>query len=137
MTDIQTLTRFRLEQARETLRDAEKMLLGDFSQRSIVNRAYYTMFYAVLALHLRFETPLRTSKHAGVIAFFDTMFVRTGKLDARFSRMLHGIFELRQEGDYKVRETISEADAGDAVRKATELLQAVEALIRHADESKT
>lgn len=137
MTDIQTLTRYRLEEARETLRDAEKMLVGDFSRRSVVNRAYYAMFYAVLALHLRYETPLRTSKHTGVIALFDKAFVRTGKLDVRYSRMLHGIFELRQEGDYKVRETVSETDAGDAVRKASELLHAVEMLVRQADTSTT
>jgi uncharacterized protein (UPF0332 family) len=44
MTDLETLFVYRFKQAEETLLDAERMLQGNFSPRSITNRAYYSMF---------------------------------------------------------------------------------------------
>lgn len=122
MTDLETLARYRLQEAEETLRDAEQMLAGEISPRSVVNRAYYVMFYAVLALHLRFVTGLKTSKHAGVISLFDKEFVQSGRMDRKFSRMLHGIFELRIEGDYKEQTAVTTNAAEEAVRQAREFL---------------
>jgi len=52
MTDKQTLLAFRLKQAEETLTDAEKMLQSGLSTRSIINRAYYAVFYSILAIFL-------------------------------------------------------------------------------------
>ena len=65
MTDRETLFRYRLEQAEETLADARMMLAGGGSARSVVNRCYYAMFYGVLALFIQFNTPHKTSKHSG------------------------------------------------------------------------
>jgi len=48
--EIQILTQYRLEQARTALNDARFLLEGRRSPQSIVNRAYYAMFYAALAL---------------------------------------------------------------------------------------
>lgn len=48
--DIITLIKYRLEQAQTSLEDAEYLLKGNRSTQSIVNRAYYAMFYATLAL---------------------------------------------------------------------------------------
>lgn len=129
MTDLEALSHYRIGEAEETLRDAEKMLAGDFSRRSVVNRSYYVMFYAVLALHLRFGTKLRTSKHAGVISLFDSEFVRPGRMDVKFSRMLHGIFELRLEGDYKEHTAIDLESAETSVRQAREFLVEVKKLL--------
>lgn len=41
---------YRLKQAAESLEEAEFLMSGRKSPRSIINRAYYAMFYAVLAL---------------------------------------------------------------------------------------
>jgi hypothetical protein len=43
------LVRYRMDQAYETLREAE-ILLGESALRGAVNRAYYAMFYALLDL---------------------------------------------------------------------------------------
>jgi uncharacterized protein (UPF0332 family) len=48
MTDRESLVAFRMKEAGETLSDAEQMLQNGLSPRSITNRAYYAMFYAVL-----------------------------------------------------------------------------------------
>lgn len=49
MRDKEVLFNYRLREAEETLEDAEKMLQGNITPRSIVNRIYYSMFYALLA----------------------------------------------------------------------------------------
>ncbi len=48
--EIISLIKYRLEQAQTALEDARFLLEGDRSPQSIVNRAYYAMFYAALAL---------------------------------------------------------------------------------------
>ncbi len=81
MTDKQALLAYRLKQAEETLADAEKMLQNNLSPRSIINRAYYSIFCSVLALFLQSDITLKTSKHSGVIAIFDKEFVHTGRIE--------------------------------------------------------
>jgi len=39
-----------MEQAKTALDDAQFLFKGDRSPQSVVNRAYYAMFYAALAL---------------------------------------------------------------------------------------
>jgi uncharacterized protein (UPF0332 family) len=50
MTDMEALFAYRINEAEETLEDARKMPAGGGSARSVVNRAYYSMFYAAIAL---------------------------------------------------------------------------------------
>ncbi len=64
MTDLQTLFAYRLAEAEETLSDAHTMLENGVSARSIVNRAYYAMFYSVIALLLVRKVEHKTSKHS-------------------------------------------------------------------------
>lgn len=71
--DVLVLVRYRLEQANEALADAKFLLAGQRGSRSIVNRAYYVMFYAVLALLQSVgEVP---SRHSSAIGIFDREFV--------------------------------------------------------------
>lgn len=48
--EIDQLITYRLEQAEVSLEDARFLLNGNRSPQSIVNRSYYAMFYASLAL---------------------------------------------------------------------------------------
>jgi len=82
MTDIQALIKYRLNQAEETLSEAQRMLNEKFSVRTIINRAYYSMFYGLLALFLATGIRLRTSKHSGLISIFDKEFVKFNEEDA-------------------------------------------------------
>jgi len=129
MTDRETLFRYRLSQAEETLADARMMLAGGAGPRSIVNRCYYAMFYGVLALLLHQNIEHTTSKHSGIISIFDRAFVHTGKLDREYSRMLHRVFDSRQEADYKEFIEISAEDAAHWLRVAEEFMQGIKALM--------
>jgi len=44
------LADYRLRQAKESLEEARYLLSGEKSLRSVANRIYYGMFYAVLVL---------------------------------------------------------------------------------------
>lgn len=70
----QELIAYRLTRARETLKDAHLLAQAGGSLGSIINRAYYVMFYAVLAL-LTSERK-GSSKHSGAIALFDQLFIK-------------------------------------------------------------
>jgi uncharacterized protein len=93
------LAQYRLQQAAESLEEARYLLTGGKSLRSVVNRIYYGMFYAVLAL-LIYE-PYTSSKHTGVIAFFNQRFVKGKVFTESMGRSINKAFELRQRGDYR------------------------------------
>ena len=128
MTDRETIFGYRMRQTEETLSEAVRMLEAGFSPRSIVNRSYYAMFYAVLALFIHSNTPHKTSKHSGVIGILNKEFIHTGKLDARFAQMLYGLFDQRMESDYRDFAEVSEEDARNAVLAAQEFVTAIKAL---------
>ncbi len=129
MTDRDSLLAYRLKEAEETLADAEWMLQNGLSPRSITNRAYYAMFYAILSLFLKAGIKAKTSKHAGVISVFDKEFIHAGKLDVRYSKTLHKIFEARQTIDYKELAEVSVEEASDHVKYAREFVDAVKKAI--------
>ena len=98
--EIEILVKYRIEQAREALDDAKYLIDGKRSSQSIVNRAYYAMFYAALALLQSIsKTP---SKHSGVISIFDKEFVMKGIFEKELSKDFHKAFEMRQKTDYQV-----------------------------------
>jgi len=84
--------------------------------RPSVNRAYYAMFYAVLAL-LTLEKK-ETSKHGGAIALFDRNFVKKGIFAKDFSRLLHDAFDLRQRSDYAALYRVSMNEAEKTLENA-------------------
>lgn len=129
MIDRDVLFSYRLMQAEETLQDAQRMLEGNFTPRSITNRAYYSLFYAVLALFLKANVDIKTSKHSGVIAIFDKEFIRTGKIDKHFSIIIHKLFNLRQKGDYKELVVLSIEEAEEYVKLAGEFLTGIKDFI--------
>jgi uncharacterized protein (UPF0332 family) len=129
MTDRETLLRYRISQAEETLADAEAMKKAGLSTRSIVNRAYYSMFYAVLGLFLKTDLVVKTSKHSGIISMFDQAFTLSGKIDRDFSKSLHKMFNLRQVADYKELVEVSSEDAEDALKQAADFVKEIKRVI--------
>ena len=68
------LALYRLQQADESIQEATLLRNSGSSGRSVMNRIYYAMFYAILAI-LVFE-PFSSSKHTGVISYFNREFSR-------------------------------------------------------------
>jgi uncharacterized protein (UPF0332 family) len=114
--EIFELVKYRLQQAETALEDGRFLLEGGRSPQSIVNRAYYAMFYAALALLQKIgKVP---SKHTGVISLFDTEFVVQRIFPKELSKDFHKAFELRQVFDYRVLETSTPEKAGELLQRA-------------------
>jgi uncharacterized protein (UPF0332 family) len=122
--DRQQLIDYRMERARETLSDARILLEQDGSPGSIINRAYYAMFYVVLALLT--TQGKGSSKHSGVISLFDQLFIKTGKLPKDFSKAIHKAFDLRQIGDYRELIDLNQEQAIEVLNAADQFLKAVQ-----------
>jgi uncharacterized protein (UPF0332 family) len=91
------LINYRREKAKETLADV-KLMFGQVSLFTTVNRIYYSVFYIVLALLL--TKNLYSSKHSGVRSIFNKEFIKTGIIKEEFGKFFNTIFEFRQKGDY-------------------------------------
>ena len=122
--EIQILIKYRLEQAQTALDDAKYMIDGNRSPQSIVNRSYYAMFYAVLALLQKISKV--PSKHSGVINLFDKEFVKKGIFEKDLSKDFHKAFELRQTVDYKIIKPITSDRAEEIWNKAFLFVQKLE-----------
>ncbi len=133
--EIEILIKHRLEQAQEALDDAKYLIDGNRSPQSIINRSYYAMFYAALALLQKISKA--PSKHSGVISLFDKEFVMGGIFEKELSKDFHKAFELRQSTDYKIIKPISTDKANEIWQKAVNFVQTVEHyLIREINNSK-
>ena len=124
------LARFRLKQAEESIDEAAFLLQGQKSPRSVINRAYYAMFYAVLGL-LIFE-PYTSSKHSGVLGYFNKRFVKQGLFPEELGRIINKAFELRQRGDYREYAELSYEQAGPFVEQSKVFVERVKDYLEKA-----
>jgi len=113
----------RLRQATESLEEARYLFDGGKSLRSVANRVYYGMFYAVLAL-LIYE-PYSSSKHSGVLSYFNKRFVKGGLFSESMGRSLNEAFELRQRGDYREYFEFTRDQVEPLLDKAAEFVASV------------
>ncbi len=118
------LVQYRLDLAQDMLRDARVLKENGGSPVSIVNRAYYAVFYAALALLV--TANVEPSKHAGVLAKFDELFVRQGIFPKEMSRILHHAFDMRQAGDYQKSKVITKEQASDVLASAEEFVTKIQ-----------
>jgi len=129
----ETLINYRLQQAKETIEEIDKMIESKFSGRSIINRTYYAMFYAISALFIKYNINLNTSKHTGIITIFDKEFIKTGIISIEYSKKLHKIFNLRLEGDYKEFAKISMDEVIEYANVSKEFVEMVEKMVGNTD----
>ncbi len=90
--------KYRIESAHKTF-EASKILSDNGFWNSAVNRLYYSVFYAVNALLVLNE--IQTKSHSATKSQFSLHFVKTGKFDKKYGRLLSELFDWRQKGDYE------------------------------------
>lgn len=91
---------------------------------SIINRAYYSVFYAALALLVTED--VEPTKHTGVLAKFDELFIREKIFPKEMSRIIHHAFDMRQAGDYQKSKVITAEQALDVLNSAEGFVKTVE-----------
>ncbi len=90
--------KYRIESSHRTF-DAAKVLAENEFWNSAVNRLYYSIYYAVNALLVLNE--IYTKSHAATKSQFSLHFVKTGKFDKKYGKLLSELFDWRQKGDYE------------------------------------
>jgi uncharacterized protein (UPF0332 family) len=115
-----------LGKARRLLEAAEHLARGGFHEDA-VSRAYYAVFHAGCALLASIGRTVRT--HDGLRATIGEHFVRTGRLDPRFARVLTRSAADRNDADYNSTAVFLAEDAEEAIRGAREFVGAVEGLV--------
>ena len=88
---------FRLQKAAESLELANFSISKKF-WNAAASELYYASFYFVLALFAKYE--ISTSTHAGVNTIFGLQFIKEGKLEAKWGRLVRILFDMRQKSDY-------------------------------------
>lgn len=130
--NIKALIKYRIEQAEESIKDTNILLDSGGSFRSVINRSYYAMFYAALALIA--AKGAGSSKHYGVISVFDREYVKTNVFPRKMSKLFHKAFHLRQESDYKEFFLITREETVEIKKGAENFLKEITDYIKcHAD----
>jgi len=94
-----------------------------------MNRVYYAMFYAVLALLA--SRGLSATKHSGAISLFHREFVKPGTIPVEIAKFLDIAFDLRNKCDYRDF-VIPERERVDELLVAAEtFVTEVEHALRH------
>jgi uncharacterized protein (UPF0332 family) len=112
---INELSLYRFSKALEDLTAAEVTLRESLYKVS-VNRSYYAVFHAMRAV-----TALKgydSSKHSGVIAYFNQHFVKTGDFDKESSKIIKNASFLREKSDYEDFYVASKQDAEKQLAEA-------------------
>lgn len=127
MTDaekIRALVAYRMDQAADALR-AARTLIDAGLPRDAVNRAYYAIFYSMLALLV--TRRLGTSKHSGALLLFSREFIKPGLLPPEMDRLARRAFERRLEADYAELAEFSMEEAEETFTQATSFVEHVRA----------
>ena len=126
------LIHYRLSSAREKLTSA-KLLLEAGLYKDSIGRSYYAIFSAIRAILAARQVDF--SKHAGVIAYFQKEFIKTGIFDRKYSKYLQQAFQIRNSCDYDDFFIVSKQDAEEQYERATEILTMIEEYMKELNGS--
>ena len=104
--------------------DAARILCTEGHYEDSINRAYYAMYLAALALLYRKGVEVKT--HAGLISAIGSEYVKTGELAPEHGRALNLIEELREEVDYTICREIMREEVVSVMNKATGFVMCAE-----------
>ncbi len=113
---------YRLEKARKC-QESARLLVQSGDYCSAANRSYYCIFHCIRSL-LALEG-VDFSKHAGVMAYFQRNYVKTGTFGKEYSRILTEAFEVRSESDYDDYYMISKEEVEEQIQNAHTFLNGV------------
>ena len=112
---VADLPKYRYECSIEALEDA-KIMYRAGRYKNALNRAYYSIFYAIRAVNAL--DGFDSSKHSGVIAYFNQTFVKTGVFSKELSKIIKYASEKRENADYLDFYVASKDEAEEQIKRA-------------------
>ena len=128
--DRHVLIKYRIEQAHEAI-EAAKILIDNNKLKSAVNRIYYGMFYILAALALKHK--FVTSKHQGLISWFNKNFLKEKKIDRKYGVILHDAFDNRSDSDYGVMIKFDKDEVLESFADMKDFISTIEDYINKVD----
>ena len=119
---VKELVEFRFKKAKETLKTAETLLQSgeyDFS----LNRSYYAVFHAIRAVNA--IDGFDSSKHSGVISFFNQNHVKNGDFPKEISKIIKVASEFREQADYEDFFAAGKEDAEESLKNAAFFVKSI------------
>jgi uncharacterized protein (UPF0332 family) len=121
-----TLVALWLQKADEAF-DSARLELNEGHTNFAVNRLYYTCFYAVTALLLKDDKQF--ARHSAVKAEFSRSYIKSGRVDVKWSSFYQKLFDDRQEGDYVPTAAFDSEEVAKCLEQTQEFLTLVQGLI--------
>ena len=116
------LSKYRFQTAIEELESAE--LLSDSQKyKASVTRSYYSVFHALRAVTAL--DSFDSSKHSGIIAYFNKNYVKTNVFDKELSKLIDTTFRLREKADYQDFFVVSKGQAQEQILKAKRVIEII------------
>ncbi|OFX22257.1 MAG: hypothetical protein A2033_07215 [Bacteroidetes bacterium GWA2_31_9] len=120
------LIKYRLLRAKDTFEDAQ-ILAEKNKWNSVINRLYYSVYYAVIALLL--DSGLKPTTHNGAKSNFSEHFILTKKIPTEFGKIYSQLFTWRQKGDYDDLFDFDKDKVMPYFKPAKELIEIIEKML--------
>lgn len=124
--EIQALSNYRLEQAKENLEEAEALFNID-KFKGAINRTYYAIFHAIKAILALEETDFK--KHSSVLAYFNKEYVSKDIFSREIGKRVGEARFYREKSDYVDFYIISKDECQEQIETARMVIKAVEKFI--------
>lgn len=114
---LEALSKYRYEAGLEALEDA-RLMFANKRYKNALNRGYYAIFHFIRAVNSldRFDS----SKHSGVISFFNQHYVKQGIFPKEVSKLIKLASENREKADYLDFFIASKSEAEKQIKRAEE-----------------
>jgi len=111
----------------EMLNDARILAQSGGSNRSVINRIYYSVFHAsrALLIHRGFEP----RSHKGTINLFWTQIAHEGICSKESAKFLSKAFQSREEADYEPSARFDDEELDKQIEKAAAFLEEIRGII--------
>lgn len=125
---LKELAVYRMERAKEMLIASEENLKWN-QYRTSLNRSYYGVFHAMRAVNIL--EGYDSSKHSGVIAFFNKTFLKENRMDRSLSKIIKDTSYLREKSDYDDFFIASREEAEIQLENAKKFVEIVSDYMNH------
>ncbi len=126
---IKDLSKYRMEKANDEL-ETSKIMLDSKKYSQSINRSYYAIFHAVRSLLAlkKFDS----SKHSGIIAYFNQHFIKSGDIETEYSKILTTAYKFRNDCDYKDFYIVTPGEAEVQFENAKKFINRIQSyLVEH------
>ena len=120
--DRGALSKYRLEKSEKNLKAAKLLFENELLSESI-NRSYYCIFHTARGLiaYDRFDS----KKHSTIIAYFNRNYIKTGKIEKEYSKIISKAFKIRTDSDYKDFYLVTKEETKEQLENAEKFLKRI------------